>query len=93
MVGFSGFGQFAFNLGQVVSCNVVGDSVKFVVTVSHTSPAAAESQSYSVKLSPLHLQLQLYVKDKGEDVKVEWLLINADETNFEIQPTGQEVSQ
>uniref|UniRef100_A0A8B9MZH6 C2 calcium dependent domain containing 2 n=1 Tax=Accipiter nisus TaxID=211598 RepID=A0A8B9MZH6_9AVES len=41
---------------KVVSCNVVGDSVKFVVTVSHTSPAAAEGQSYSVKLSPLHLQ-------------------------------------
>uniref|UniRef100_A0A663EF79 C2 calcium dependent domain containing 2 n=1 Tax=Aquila chrysaetos chrysaetos TaxID=223781 RepID=A0A663EF79_AQUCH len=43
---------------KVVSCNVVGDSVKFVVTVSHTSPAAAEGQSYSVKLSPLHLQGQ-----------------------------------
>ncbi|XP_074458663.1 C2 domain-containing protein 2 isoform X1 [Larus michahellis] len=75
---------------KVVSCNVVGDSVKFVVSVSHTSPGAAESQSYSVKLSPLYLQLQLYVKDKGEDVKVEWLLINANETNFEIQPTVQE---
>lgn len=33
------------------------------------------------------------MKDKGEDVKVEWFLINADEINFEIQPTGQEVSQ
>ncbi|KAM6144857.1 C2 domain-containing protein 2 isoform 2-T2 [Phoenicopterus ruber ruber] len=75
---------------KVVSCNVVGDSVKFVVTVSHTSPTAAEGQSYSVKLSPLHLQLQLYVKDKGEDVKVEWFLINANEINFEIQPTVQE---
>ncbi|KAM9248027.1 C2 domain-containing protein 2 isoform 1-T1 [Leptosomus discolor] len=75
---------------KVVSCNVVGDSVKFVVTVSHTSPMAAEGQSYSVKLSPLHLQLQLYVKDKGEDVKVEWFLINTDEINFEIQPTVQE---
>ncbi|KAM6293211.1 C2 domain-containing protein 2 [Porphyrio hochstetteri] len=75
---------------KVVSCNVVGDSVKFVVTVSHTSPLAAEGQSYSVKLSPLHLQLQLCVKDKGEDVKVEWFLINANETDFEIQPTVQE---
>ncbi|KAM6314279.1 LOW QUALITY PROTEIN: C2 domain-containing protein 2 [Podargus strigoides] len=75
---------------KVVSCNVVGDSVKFVVTVSQTSPMAAAGQSYSVKLSPLHLQLQLYVKDKGEDVKVEWFLINANETNFEIQPTVQE---
>ncbi|NXN20069.1 C2CD2 protein, partial [Indicator maculatus] len=73
---------------KVVSCNVVGDSVKFVVTVS--SPPAAEGQSYSVKLSPVHLQLQLCVKDKGEDVKVEWFLVNANETNFEIQPTAQE---
>ncbi|NWW95010.1 C2CD2 protein, partial [Rhynochetos jubatus] len=75
---------------KVVSCNVVGDSVKFIVTVSPASPAAAEGQSYSVKLSPLHLQLQLCVKDKGEDVKVEWFLINANETNFEIQPAVQE---
>ncbi|XP_030325156.1 C2 domain-containing protein 2 isoform X1 [Calypte anna] len=75
---------------KVISCNVVGDSVTFVVTVSDTSQAAAEGQSYIVKVSPLHLQLQLYVNDKGEDVKVEWLLINADETNFEIQPTVQE---
>ncbi|NWU97237.1 C2CD2 protein, partial [Upupa epops] len=77
---------------KVVSCNVVGDSIKFVVTVSHTSPAAAGGQTYTVKLSPIHLQLQLYVKDKGEDVKVEWFLINANETNFEIQPTVQEVT-
>ncbi|NWY05027.1 C2CD2 protein, partial [Nothoprocta ornata] len=75
----------------VVSCNVVGDSVTFLVSVAPTSPAAAaESQSYSVKLSPLHLQLQLHVKDKGEDVQVEWFLINASETNFDIQPSVQE---
>lgn len=37
--------------------------------------------------------LQLCVKDKGDDVKVEWFLINTDEINFEIQPTVQEVSQ
>ncbi|KAM6144858.1 C2 domain-containing protein 2 isoform 3-T3 [Phoenicopterus ruber ruber] len=37
-----------------------------------------------------HEKLQLYVKDKGEDVKVEWFLINANEINFEIQPTVQE---
>ncbi|KAF4797762.1 C2 domain-containing protein 2 [Turdus rufiventris] len=75
---------------KVVSCNVVGDSVKFLVAVSAPPPAAAEPQSYFVKLSPVHLQLQLYVKDKGEDVKVEWFLINTDEINFEIQPAVQE---
>ncbi|KAM7065875.1 C2 domain-containing protein 2 isoform 2-T2 [Acridotheres tristis] len=77
---------------KVVSCNVVGDSVKFLVAVSAPPPAAAEPQSYFVKLSPVHLQLQLYVKDKGEDVKVEWFLINTDEINFEIQPAVQECS-
>ncbi|KAF2985343.1 hypothetical protein EK904_001753 [Melospiza melodia maxima] len=75
---------------KVVSCNVVGDSVKFLVAVSAPPPAAAEAQSFFVKLSPVHLQLQLSVKDKGEDVKVEWLLINTDEINFEIQPAVQE---
>ncbi|NXI88683.1 C2CD2 protein, partial [Rhipidura dahli] len=76
---------------KVVSCNVVGDSVKFLVAVSAPPPTAAEAQSYFVKLSPVHLQLQLYVKDKGEDVKVEWILINTNEINFEIQPAVQEV--
>ncbi|XP_051481194.1 C2 domain-containing protein 2 isoform X2 [Apus apus] len=75
---------------KVVSCNVLGDSITFVVTVSDTSPAAAGGQSYRVKLSPLHLQLHLCVKDKGEDVKIEWFLINTNESNFEIQPTVQE---
>ncbi|NXR78121.1 C2CD2 protein, partial [Pycnonotus jocosus] len=77
---------------KVVSCNVVGDSVKFLVAVSAPLPEAAEAQSYFVKLSPVHLQLQLYVKDKGEDVKVEWFLINTNEIDFEIQPAVQEVS-
>ncbi|XP_015738554.1 C2 domain-containing protein 2 isoform X2 [Coturnix japonica] len=75
---------------KVVSCNVVGDSITFIISISSSSPTAAGRQLYSVKLSPLHLQLHLYVKDKGDDVKVEWLLVNADETNFEIQPTAQE---
>ncbi|NXT72029.1 C2CD2 protein, partial [Chaetops frenatus] len=75
---------------KVVSCNVVGDAVKFLVAVSAPPPAAAEAQLYFVKLSPVHLQLQLYVKDKGEDVKVEWFLINTNEINFEIQPAVQE---
>ncbi|NXI42540.1 C2CD2 protein, partial [Galbula dea] len=78
---------------KVVCCNAVGDSVQFAVTASPTSPTAAEGHSYSVKLSPLHLQLQLSVPDKGEDVRVEWSLTNASEANLEIQPAVQEVSQ
>lgn len=79
---------------KVVSCNVVGDSIQFIVHVSHTSPTTTECQSYSVKLSPLHLQLELYLKEKGEDIEVVWSFLNAPETNIHIQPTAvQEVSQ
>uniref|UniRef100_A0A674K831 C2 domain-containing protein n=1 Tax=Terrapene triunguis TaxID=2587831 RepID=A0A674K831_9SAUR len=77
---------------KVVSCNVVGDSIQFIVHVSHTSPTTTECQSYSVKLSPLHLQLELSLKEKGEDIEVVWSFLNASETNIKIQPTAvQEV--
>ncbi|KAM7178348.1 C2 domain-containing protein 2 [Macrochelys suwanniensis] len=78
---------------KVVSCNVVGDSIQFIVHVSHTSPTTTECQSYSVKLSPLHLQLELYLKEKGEDIEVVWSFLNAPETNIKIQPTAVQEDQ
>nr|XP_042715100.1 C2 domain-containing protein 2 [Chrysemys picta bellii] len=78
---------------KVVSCNVVGDSIQFIVHVSHTSPTTTECQSYSVKLSPLHLQLELYLKEKGEDIEVVWSFLNAPETNIKIQPTAVQEGQ
>ncbi|XP_038256209.1 C2 domain-containing protein 2 isoform X2 [Dermochelys coriacea] len=77
----------------VVSCNVVGDSIQFIVHVSHTSPTTTECQSYSVKLSPLHLQLELYLKEKGEDIEVVWSFLNAPKTNIKIQPTAVQEGQ
>uniref|UniRef100_A0A8C3T9N1 C2 calcium dependent domain containing 2 n=1 Tax=Chelydra serpentina TaxID=8475 RepID=A0A8C3T9N1_CHESE len=77
----------------VVSCNVVGHSIQFIVHVSHTSPTTTECQSYSVKLSPLHLQLELYLKEKGEDIEVVWSFLNAPETNIKIQPTAVQEDQ
>uniref|UniRef100_A0A674K813 C2 domain-containing protein n=1 Tax=Terrapene triunguis TaxID=2587831 RepID=A0A674K813_9SAUR len=78
---------------KVVSCNVVGDSIQFIVHVSHTSPTTTECQSYSVKLSPLHLQLELSLKEKGEDIEVVWSFLNASETNIKIQPTAVQEGQ
>ncbi|XP_050789460.1 C2 domain-containing protein 2 [Gopherus flavomarginatus] len=78
---------------KVVSCTVVGDSIQFIVHVSHTSPTTTECQSYSVKLSPLHLQLELYLKEKGEDIEVVWSFLNAPETNIKIQPTAVQEGQ
>uniref|UniRef100_A0A8C6Y0U3 C2 calcium dependent domain containing 2 n=1 Tax=Naja naja TaxID=35670 RepID=A0A8C6Y0U3_NAJNA len=42
---------------KVVSCNVIGNSFHFLVSVSQTAPLTGECQSYHVKLSPLHLQV------------------------------------
>ncbi|KAM9170537.1 C2 domain-containing protein 2 isoform 3-T3 [Pangshura tecta] len=78
---------------KVVSCNVVGDSIQFIVHVSHPSPATTECQSYSVKLSPLHLQLELYLKEKGEDIEIVWSFLNVPETNINIQPTAVQEGQ
>uniref|UniRef100_A0A452IRH7 C2 domain-containing protein n=1 Tax=Gopherus agassizii TaxID=38772 RepID=A0A452IRH7_9SAUR len=57
------------------------------------SPTTTECQSYSVKLSPLHLQLELYLKEKGEDTEVVWSFLNAPETNIKIQPTAVQEGQ
>ncbi|XP_067401305.1 C2 domain-containing protein 2 isoform X2 [Emydura macquarii macquarii] len=78
---------------KVVSCNVVGDSIQFIVHVSDTLPTTTECQSYSVKLSPLHLQLELYMKEKGEDIEVVWSFLNVPETNIKIQPTAVQEGQ
>lgn len=70
---------------KVVSCNVAGNAFHFILNVSQTSPTA-ECQSYSVKLSPLHLQLELSMKAKEDDIQVKWSLIHNSETNIEVKP-------
>ncbi|KYO22873.1 C2 domain-containing protein 2 [Alligator mississippiensis] len=78
---------------KVISCDVVGDSIQFFVSVSQSSHATTECQLYSVKLSPLHLQLELCMKEKGEDIEVVWSFINAPETNIEIHPKAVQEGQ
>ncbi|XP_029433889.1 C2 domain-containing protein 2-like [Rhinatrema bivittatum] len=79
---------------KVVSCNVVGQAMWFSITVAGTAPAAGSHRAYSVGVSPLHLQLELHMKEDGEDVQVTWSFINFPNVNLEIQPKpGQEVSE
>ncbi|XP_053242763.1 C2 domain-containing protein 2 [Podarcis raffonei] len=76
---------------KVVSCNVIGNAFHFIVSMSNpssvSSSVTSECQSYSVKLSPLHLQLKLSMKSKEEDIQVKWSFIWTSETNTEIKPT------
>ncbi|XP_029434313.1 C2 domain-containing protein 2-like isoform X2 [Rhinatrema bivittatum] len=78
---------------KVVSCNVVGQAMWFSITVAGTAPAAGSHRAYSVGVSPLHLQLELHMKEDGEDIQVTWSFINFPNVNLEIQPKpGQEMA-
>ncbi|XP_030059674.1 C2 domain-containing protein 2 [Microcaecilia unicolor] len=77
---------------KVVSCNVLGQCMRFSITVASATPAASQ-QTYNVCVSPLHLQLELHVKEGGEDIQVMWSFINIPNVNLEIQPKpGQEIA-
>ncbi|KAL7983626.1 hypothetical protein Chor_000502 [Crotalus horridus] len=73
---------------KVVSCNVIGNSFHFLVSVSQAPPLTGECQSYSVKLFPLHLQLKLSAKSNEEDIQIRWSFIYSSETNIEVKPTN-----
>ncbi|XP_058042926.1 C2 domain-containing protein 2 isoform X2 [Ahaetulla prasina] len=78
---------------KVVSCNVIGNSFHFLVSVSQTAPLTGECQAYSVKLSPLHLQLKLSAKSKEEDIQIKWSFIYSSETNIEVKPINVQKDQ
>ncbi|XP_043851623.1 C2 domain-containing protein 2 isoform X2 [Dromiciops gliroides] len=71
---------------KVVSCNVGGESIKFIVHVLSASSDASKCQSYDVQLSPFQLQLEFHMKEKREDILIKWSFLNASEINIKIQP-------
>lgn len=71
---------------KVVSCRVVGKAIQFLVT---SGPAAAEDagrQQYGVRLAPLHLQLELRMKEEREDIPVRWSFLSVPEMAITVQP-------
>ncbi|KAF0884274.1 PRD15 protein, partial [Crocuta crocuta] len=71
---------------QVVSCHVVGEAVQFLVSVGPASPEDTGRQLYGVRLSPFHLQLELHMKEKRDDIRIEWSFISTPETAVTVQP-------
>ncbi|XP_074156581.1 C2 domain-containing protein 2 isoform X1 [Sminthopsis crassicaudata] len=78
---------------KVVSYNVGGNSIQFIVHVFSASSDASKCQSYGVQLSPFHLQLELHMKEKREDILIKWSFLNASEINIKIQPKETEKDQ
>ncbi|XP_056416184.1 C2 domain-containing protein 2 [Hyla sarda] len=71
----------------VVCCSIVGDCLQFAVRVTRTLPANSGCQVYSVRIKPLHINLELRVKEgNGRDVQVTWSMGNFCDLDLQVQP-------
>uniref|UniRef100_A0A8C0CM18 C2 calcium dependent domain containing 2 n=1 Tax=Balaenoptera musculus TaxID=9771 RepID=A0A8C0CM18_BALMU len=70
----------------VVFCHVLAETIQFLVSVGLPSSEDTGQPLYSVQLSPLHLQLELHMKEKREDIQIKWSFISAPEMAITIQP-------
>ncbi|KAM8976974.1 C2 domain-containing protein 2 [Pelodytes ibericus] len=77
---------------KVVSCTVVGDSIQFGVRVTRTIPANSGCQVYNVRVTPLHLNLELCVKqDQAGNIRISWSMGSFSGLDLQVQPkTKQE---
>ncbi|XP_064434691.1 C2 domain-containing protein 2 isoform X1 [Mirounga angustirostris] len=71
---------------KVVSCHVVGEAIQFLVRAGPASPEDMGRQIYGARLSPFHLQLELHMTEKREDIQIKWSFISAPETAITVQP-------
>lgn len=71
---------------KVVTSHVVGKAIQFLVSTGPALPEDTGRQQYSVRLAPLHLQLELCMKEKREDIQVRWAFITVPEMAITIQP-------
>ncbi|KAM5281195.1 C2 domain-containing protein 2 [Ctenodactylus gundi] len=79
---------------KVVTCRVVGEALRFLVGAG---PASGEDDAgrrlWRVRLAPLHLQLEFYLQEKCEDIRIRWAFTHVPETAVELEPhapTSQE---
>lgn len=71
---------------KVVSCDVVGQTIQFVVSTGPASPEDTGCQQYGVQLSPFRLQLELTLEEKREDIPIRWSFVSVPEMAVTIQP-------
>ncbi|XP_055975197.1 LOW QUALITY PROTEIN: C2 domain-containing protein 2 [Sorex fumeus] len=74
---------------KVLSCLVVGKTLQFAVSVAPAPPDSGP-RLYSVQLCPLHLKLELHLKEKQEDIGVHWSFVCAPELAISVQPVTLE---
>ncbi|XP_004842505.2 C2 domain-containing protein 2 isoform X2 [Heterocephalus glaber] len=71
---------------KVVTCRAVGDALQFLVSVGPASSEDPGCQLCDVRLSPVHLQLEFHMREKREDIQIQWSFIPMPETDVQVQP-------
>ncbi|KAB0356946.1 hypothetical protein FD754_001102 [Muntiacus muntjak] len=71
---------------KVVFCHVLGETIQFLVSAGPPLSEDTGRSLYGVRLSPLHLQLELHMKEKREDIQIKWSFISAPEMAITVQP-------
>uniref|UniRef100_A0A8C9DNG8 C2 calcium dependent domain containing 2 n=1 Tax=Prolemur simus TaxID=1328070 RepID=A0A8C9DNG8_PROSS len=74
---------------KVVVCHAVGQAARFLVSVGPTSAVGGGHRLYDVQLTPFHLQLELHLQEKREDIQVRWSFISVPEMAIKVQPKAQ----
>ncbi|XP_016338489.1 C2 domain-containing protein 2-like isoform X2 [Sinocyclocheilus anshuiensis] len=69
-----------------VLCQVVGNKLQFSLSALPSSMSSETPLRYSVKISPLRLQLALQMKEVNEEVEISWGVLHLD-SNLHLTPS------
>ncbi|XP_060764168.1 C2 domain-containing protein 2 isoform X2 [Neoarius graeffei] len=72
---------------QDVQCEVTGDKLQFSVSACPNSGSTRPPLRYSVKISPLQLQLALQMTEVDGEVQITWGLQQLDLTHLQLTPS------
>ncbi|XP_051541132.1 C2 domain-containing protein 2 isoform X1 [Myxocyprinus asiaticus] len=70
-----------------VLCQVVGNKLQFSISALPSSASSEPPLRYSVKISPLHLQLALQMKEVNREVEISWGVLNVDSVELQLMPS------
>lgn len=71
---------------KVVSCHVVGEAIQFLVRAGSPSPEDTGPPLYCARLSPFHVQLELHMREKTEDIPIRWSYVSTPDAAVTVQP-------
>ncbi|XP_059824721.1 C2 domain-containing protein 2 [Hypanus sabinus] len=69
----------------VFRCLVTGDYTQFSISVTQESPVAMGMESFNVQVSPLHIELQIDIRET-DVVRVTWSLVDCQSLKLKVTP-------